>query len=222
MAIRRHTKSTTSIWARKMASALGCCLCLSIFQRSASGPPKPTPPFSEWTYLWVNFAVISIPFAASFDKRVAFVEQWKHFWPACLLTMAGFIAGTSRSRPRHLGLQRRPPLGTRALGAAVGGMAVFHHHTLRMRLHLRVLQKVLSPTPIWIWPSFDHDGCGCALHWLGLRILGPRVPRVDERALRRVADWRVGQVASLDGTFLVCLHRVARAIHPEQRGAHGN
>ena len=47
---------------------------------------------SEWTYLWVNFAVISIPFAASFDKRVAFVEQWKHFWPACLLTMAGFIA----------------------------------------------------------------------------------------------------------------------------------
>ena len=47
---------------------------------------------SEWTYLWVNFAVISIPLVASFDKRVAFVEQWKHFWPACLLTMAGFIA----------------------------------------------------------------------------------------------------------------------------------
>ena len=47
---------------------------------------------SDWTYLWVNLAVLSVPFIASFDKRVAFVKEWKAFWPACLLTMAGFIA----------------------------------------------------------------------------------------------------------------------------------
>ena len=47
---------------------------------------------SEWTYLWVNLAVLAVPFVASFDKRVAFVKEWKAFWPACLLTMAAFIA----------------------------------------------------------------------------------------------------------------------------------
>ena len=47
---------------------------------------------NDWTYLWVNLAVLSIPFIASFDRRVAFVKEWKAFWPACLLTMAGFIA----------------------------------------------------------------------------------------------------------------------------------
>ena len=47
---------------------------------------------SEWTYLWVNLAVLSVPFVASFDKRVAFVKEWGAFWPACLLTMTGFIA----------------------------------------------------------------------------------------------------------------------------------
>ena len=47
---------------------------------------------SDWTYLWVNVAVIALPLLASFDKRVAFVKEWKAFWPACLLTMAGFIA----------------------------------------------------------------------------------------------------------------------------------
>ena len=47
---------------------------------------------NDLTYLWVNLAVISIPFVASFDKRVAFFQEWKAFWPACLLTMACFIA----------------------------------------------------------------------------------------------------------------------------------
>ena len=47
---------------------------------------------SDWTYLWVNLLVLSVPFVASFDRRVAFVKDWKAFWPACLLTMAGFIA----------------------------------------------------------------------------------------------------------------------------------
>ena len=47
---------------------------------------------NDLTYLWVNLAVISIPFVASFNERVAFFKEWKAFWPACLLTMAGFIA----------------------------------------------------------------------------------------------------------------------------------
>ena len=47
---------------------------------------------SDWTYLWVNVAVLIVPLVASFDRRVAFVQDWKAFWPACLLTMAGFIA----------------------------------------------------------------------------------------------------------------------------------
>ena len=47
---------------------------------------------SDWTYLWVNVGVMALPFVASFDKRVAFVKEWKAFWPACLITMSGFIA----------------------------------------------------------------------------------------------------------------------------------
>jgi lycopene cyclase domain-containing protein len=47
---------------------------------------------NSWLYLWVNVAVLSIPLVASFDRRVAFVQEWKAFWPACLMTMAGFIA----------------------------------------------------------------------------------------------------------------------------------
>lgn len=47
---------------------------------------------SEWTYLWVDLAVLIVPLVASFDKRVAFVQEWKAFWPACLLTMSAFIA----------------------------------------------------------------------------------------------------------------------------------
>ena len=43
-------------------------------------------------YLWVNVAVLSIPLIASFDRRVQFVGEWRAFWPACLITMAGFIA----------------------------------------------------------------------------------------------------------------------------------
>ena len=39
---------------------------------------------NDWTYLWVNLAVLSIPFIASFDRRVAFVKEWKAFGPrAC-------------------------------------------------------------------------------------------------------------------------------------------
>ena len=34
---------------------------------------------SEWTYLWVNLAVLSVPLVASFDRRVAFVKEWKAF-----------------------------------------------------------------------------------------------------------------------------------------------
>ncbi len=47
---------------------------------------------NEWMYLWVNVAVLAVPLVASFDRRVAFVKEWKAFWPACLLTMAAFIA----------------------------------------------------------------------------------------------------------------------------------
>jgi lycopene cyclase domain-containing protein len=65
---------------------------------------------SSWTYLWVDLGVLLIPLVASFDKRVAFVKEWKAFWPACLLTMAGFVAwdvaftqaGIWGFNPKHL------------------------------------------------------------------------------------------------------------------------
>ena len=40
----------------------------------------------------------------------------------------------------------------------------------------------------------------------------------DQRTLRGVADWHPGQMASLDGALLVCVHRVARAVHPRATG----
>ena len=73
------------LWDALRASALP--------SRSAEIPAQPTVTrMNDWTYLWVNLAVLSIPFIASFDRRVAFVKEWKAFWPSCLLTMAGFIA----------------------------------------------------------------------------------------------------------------------------------
>ena len=36
---------------------------------------------SDLTYLWVNLLVLSVPFVASFDRRVAFVKDWKAFGP---------------------------------------------------------------------------------------------------------------------------------------------
>lgn len=44
------------------------------------------------TYLLVNLLSISIPFIASFDKRLNFYKDWKYFFPGMIITMAFFIA----------------------------------------------------------------------------------------------------------------------------------
>ena len=43
-------------------------------------------------YLWVNIAAIAVPFAFSWHPKIRFVDEWRRFWPACLLTLAFFIA----------------------------------------------------------------------------------------------------------------------------------
>ena len=43
-------------------------------------------------YLWVNLAVLLPPLLLSFDRRVHFVGLWRSFWPANLITLAGFVA----------------------------------------------------------------------------------------------------------------------------------
>ncbi len=45
-----------------------------------------------YTYLLINLLSISIPFIASFDKRLKFYKEWKYFFPAMLITLAMFIA----------------------------------------------------------------------------------------------------------------------------------
>ncbi len=45
-----------------------------------------------YTYLLINLFSISIPFIASFDRRLKFYREWKYFFPGMLLTLAFFIA----------------------------------------------------------------------------------------------------------------------------------
>lgn len=42
-------------------------------------------------YLAIDLAVLAIPLALSFDSKVRFVSQWRHFWPVNLAVMAFFI-----------------------------------------------------------------------------------------------------------------------------------
>lgn len=44
-----------------------------------------------YTYLLINIFSISIPFIASFDRRLEFHRQWKYFFPGMLITLAFFI-----------------------------------------------------------------------------------------------------------------------------------
>lgn len=42
-------------------------------------------------YLAIDLGCILLPFVFSFDKRVKFASTWRAFWPACLITLTGFI-----------------------------------------------------------------------------------------------------------------------------------
>lgn len=44
-----------------------------------------------YTYLLINLLSVSIPFIASFDRRLNFYKQWKFFFPGLLITAAFFI-----------------------------------------------------------------------------------------------------------------------------------
>jgi len=43
-------------------------------------------------YLLINLAVISLPLALSFDKKVHFYKKWKYFFPALFITASVFVA----------------------------------------------------------------------------------------------------------------------------------
>ncbi|MBN1337707.1 MAG: lycopene cyclase domain-containing protein [Bacteroidales bacterium] len=45
----------------------------------------------KYTYLLVNLLSVSIPFIATFDRRLSFHRQWKYFFPAMGITLAFFI-----------------------------------------------------------------------------------------------------------------------------------
>jgi len=43
------------------------------------------------TYLLLNFLTIVFPIALSFDKRVRFVQYWRHLFPAIALSGVVFL-----------------------------------------------------------------------------------------------------------------------------------
>lgn len=43
------------------------------------------------TYLWINILAVLIPVVLSFDKRVHFYTNWKHLFPAVILTGIVFV-----------------------------------------------------------------------------------------------------------------------------------
>ncbi|MBK7213239.1 MAG: lycopene cyclase domain-containing protein [Bacteroidales bacterium] len=45
----------------------------------------------KWLYLLLNIGSISIPFIASFDRRLRFDKYWRYLFPSMLLTMLVFI-----------------------------------------------------------------------------------------------------------------------------------
>ncbi len=46
----------------------------------------------QYTYLWVNFGTIIIPFLFSFHPKLQFHKQWKYYLPAMVLAGLVFIA----------------------------------------------------------------------------------------------------------------------------------
>jgi lycopene cyclase domain-containing protein len=45
----------------------------------------------KWLYLIIDLGAFSIPFLASFDRRLRFDKQWRYLVPAIILTMLVFI-----------------------------------------------------------------------------------------------------------------------------------
>lgn len=45
----------------------------------------------KWTYLLIDIAALSIPFAFTFHPKIRFDLVWRAFWPACLITALLFI-----------------------------------------------------------------------------------------------------------------------------------
>jgi lycopene cyclase domain-containing protein len=45
----------------------------------------------KWLYLIIDLGAFSIPFLASFDRRLRFDKQWRYLIPAIILTMLVFI-----------------------------------------------------------------------------------------------------------------------------------
>src|SRR5690349_8569939 len=46
---------------------------------------------AQVTYLLIDLATIALPLAFSFHPRIAFVREWRAFWPACLLVALVFL-----------------------------------------------------------------------------------------------------------------------------------
>lgn len=46
----------------------------------------------KFTYLLINLGAFAVPFLFSFHPRLRFVDEWRNFWPACIITASVFVA----------------------------------------------------------------------------------------------------------------------------------
>ena len=75
-------------------------------------------------YLYINLAVLAVPLALSFDRRVAFFRLWPYVLPAIAINAAIFIAwdalfterGIWGFNPDYLEIRRRADLARPATG----------------------------------------------------------------------------------------------------------
>ena len=111
------------------------------------------------TYLLVNILSISVPFIASFDRRLKFYREWKYFLPAMFITLVFFIAwdvlythwGIWGFNDRHLtGIKiLNLPLEEWLFFVTIPYACVFTYHALKYLLKKDILAP-FAGTISWI------------------------------------------------------------------------
>ncbi len=107
-------------------------------------------------YLYINLAVLAVPLALSFDRRVAFFRLWPYVLPAIAINAAIFIAWDALFTERGIwGFNPDYLIGVNVLGLPLEECLFFFtvpYACVLIYETLRVYTS-LNPSSAWIWQA---------------------------------------------------------------------